>query len=451
MTPTSTDGQPLPAAARRLASAWLLLGVAALAIAGLFAILLVLARAPGLSALFPTQDFFRTALVVHVDQSVLIWFLAFAGAAWSLDTFAPRRAGVLRLAALGLAATGCVLVAAAPFLGAGEPLLNNYVPVLRHPLFHLGLGLFGAGVLVQALAAVAAGGALRLSRPVDLALLTAALATLTAIAALAWTWARLGEWEAEAYFEFLFWGAGHVQQFGYTQLMIAAWLLLAGALGARPAVGPRTLGLLVLLGALPLLAVPFIYFQHPVDSGEARLAFTRLMQWGNGLAAVPIGLLLVLALARRQGVLAAGQRPLARALGASLLLFAVGGLTGWAISGVNTIIPAHYHGSIVGVTLALMGLTYHLLPRLGLGTPPPRLAAWQPVVYATGQLLHVGGLAVSGALGIQRKTAGAAQGLDSLGAKAAMGVMGLGGLLAVVGGVLFVLAVILALRQRPRA
>ncbi|MCW9022767.1 MAG: hypothetical protein OQK42_07325, partial [Sedimenticola sp.] len=58
---------------------WLQLGVLALAIAGLFAILLVLSRSPGMESFFPWIDFFRTALVVHVDQSVLIWFLAMAG------------------------------------------------------------------------------------------------------------------------------------------------------------------------------------------------------------------------------------------------------------------------------------------------------------------------------------------------------------------------------------
>jgi hypothetical protein len=249
----------------------------------------------------------------------------------------------------------------------------------------------------------------------------------------------------------LFWGGGHVVQFAYTQLMIAAWLVLAGAVGASPRVPPRVQGGLVLFGILPLLAVPVIYAQYPVDTAETRLAFTRLMQWGNGLAAIPVGLLVVAGLARRRGGLGIDQRPLHRSLTMSLLLFAVGGAIGWAISGVNTIIPAHYHGSIVGVTLALMGLTYHLLPRLGLGTPPPRLAALQPLVYAAGQLLHVGGLAASGAMGIQRKTAGAAQGLDTLGAKAAMGVMGLGGLLAVIGGILFVAAVIIAVRRRSRS
>ena len=58
--------------------------------------------------------------------------------------------------------------------------------------------------------------------------------------------------------------------------------------------------------------------------------------------------------------------------------------------------------------------------------------------------MHIGGLAVSGAMGIQRKTAGAAQGIEGVYAKAAMGVMGLGGLLAVIGGILFVLVMLKA-------
>lgn len=440
----------IPKTARRLAAAWLVLGVAALAVAGLFAILLVLARVPGLEPLFPTADFFRTALVVHVDQSVLIWFLAFGGALWSLGACAPRPPSPARWLAFSLSATGALLVAGAPFLGAGDPLLSNYVPVLRHDLFYAGLGAFGAGALLQAALALRTGctATALLERPGDLATITAAVATLAAGVALGWTWLRLAGWQGQAYFEFLFWGGGHVLQFAYTQLMLAGWLVLASALGLRLWASPRVLGAVVLLGVLPLPFVPAIYVQHGVDTAEARAAFTTLMQWAGGLAPVPIGMLVMLGLLRHRGDGPTGGRPLRNALAASLLLFAVGGAVGMAISGVNTVIPAHYHGSIVGVTLALMGLTYHLLPHLGYSPPPPRLAAWQPWVYATGQLLHVGGLAASGAMGIQRKTAGAAQGLDTLGAKAAMGVMGIGGLLAVTGGILFVVAVILALRRR---
>jgi len=96
----------------------------------------------------------------------------------------------------------------------------------------------------------------------------------------------------------------------------------------------------------------------------------------------------------------------------------------------------------------VMGLAYHLMPRLGWGRPPPGLARWQLRLYAGGQLLHVLGLAWSGGYGVPRKTAGAAQGLDSLPEVAGMAVMGLGGLIAIVGGILFVVAAGRALAGR---
>ncbi len=433
----------------RLARGWLGLGVLALALAGIFAILLVLARSPGLAWLFPTQDFFRTALVVHVDQSILIWFLAFAGVIWGL---AP--AIRLKLSRLGLAGAtlGCLLVAASPFLGASARELNNYVPVLDAPVFFWGLGLVALGSLLQ-VAAYLLGSlrTIRLADPIAVGSATAAVATLIAAASLVWSWIELAEIGTGISYELLFWGPGHVLQFVYTQIMLVAWFWLARDLGRPLALPDRWLSWLLIIGVLPLLAVPLIHALYPTGTGEARIAFTRLMQFGNGLAVIPLGLLLAIALIRRR-TLPRDEAlcPQYRALAASLTLFAAGGVLAMAISGVNTIIPAHYHGSIVGVTLALMGLTYHLLPTLGLSLPAGRMARVQPWIYGSGQLLHIGGLAVSGAMGIQRKTAGTAQVLDTFGAKAAMGVMGIGGLLAIVGGVLFVLVVIQAFTARPR-
>lgn len=434
--------------ARALASAWLALGVGALALAGLFAILLVLARTPGFEAFFPTQDFFRTALVVHVDQSVLIWFLAFAGAIWSLHSSSGETLpGKLRWLALLLAASGCILLAAAPFLGAGDPLMNNYVPVLRHPLFFLALAIFAGGILLQvALTLARPSVGLDLQQPVQVGAYTAALAVLAGAASLLWTGFTLsGDWQGEAYYEYLFWGGGHILQFAYTQLMLLAWLWLARISGVRIGVPERWLSILLLLGVLPLLLTPLIHAAYAVDSAFSRLAFTQLMQYGGALAALPIGLAILIGLLRSRTA-AVPEQSVApyRALLASFVLFGAGGLLGVFIGGVNTVIPAHYHGSIVGVTLALMGLSYALLPQLGYTRPLGRMARIQPVVYGVGQLLHIGGLAVSGALGIQRKTAGAAQGLEGVYAKAAMGVMGIGGLLAVIGGILFVLVLIKA-------
>jgi hypothetical protein len=423
-----------------------MLGVLALALAGVFAILLVVARAPGTEPLFPTQDFFRVALIVHVDESVLIWFLAFAGVLWTL----PVRGGTaLPWTAFGVAAAGCLLVAAAPFLGAATPLLNNYIPVLDHALFLSALGIFCGGILLQVITYLLRGlSGLTLEDPVSVGIATAALATLTAAISFVWTWTEMSPaWTGKAFYEYLFWGAGHVLQFAYTQIMLVAWIWVASALGRPIRLSNRWLSRLLILGALPLLLVPVIHALHAPDSPELRIAFTRLMQYGNALAAVPIGLMLAFSLFRGGPAIEADRIPAHRALVSSVLLFAAGGAIGAAIAGVNTVIPAHYHGSIVGVTLALMGLTYHLLPQLGFGRARGRMARWQAGIYAAGQLLHISGLAASGAMGIQRKTAGAAQGLDGM-ARAFMGVMGLGGLLAVAGGILFVLVVLRSFVRR---
>ena len=70
----------IPDGARRtLAVRWLVLGLGALIGSGLFSILLVLSRTPGVNSALPMTDFFHVALVVHVDLSVLVWFVAFAG------------------------------------------------------------------------------------------------------------------------------------------------------------------------------------------------------------------------------------------------------------------------------------------------------------------------------------------------------------------------------------
>jgi heme/copper-type cytochrome/quinol oxidase subunit 1 len=111
-------------------------------------------------------------------------------------------------------------------------------------------------------------------------------------------------------------------------------------------------------------------------------------------------------------------------------------------------VPAHYHGCIVGVTLAMMGVTYLLLPRFGHAAPTSRLAAWQPWIYGSGQLLHIVGLVVSGGYGVQRKTAGAEQVLRSTPEVIGMGVMGLGGAIAILGGLAFLWVVARSLRGR---
>jgi hypothetical protein len=430
-------------ARRRLAVGWLALAVASLLGSGLFSILLVLARAPYTKDLLPVADFFRVALVVHVDLSVLVWFSAFAGLLWSLHG-TPRLLG-LGWAGLAAAAAGTLVMCAAPFVDAAPPVMSNYVPVLDGPVFLAGLLLFAAGCAALVLRAMAAAprvgtrpdgaGALRFGFN------AAAVSAAVALIAFAWSWIELpAQLDGKAYFEVLFWGGGHVLQFTWTLLMFAAWLWLAGASGAPARLSPRVAILLFAIGLVSVFATPVIYLAYDIVSVEHYRLQTWLMRIGGGLAIVPFAVSVLAALLLAHPA-AEQQRPLRAALAWSLVLFGAGGLIGVAISGNNVKIPAHYHGSIVGVTLAFMGLAYHLLPRLGFARPDARLATLQPWLYGAGQLAHVLGLVWSGGYGVQRKVAGADQVLRGFEQVAAMGLMGLGGLAAVAGGLLFIVIV----------
>ena len=439
---------PVPLDARRtLAAGWLALAIGALLASGLFSILLVLSRAPYVKDVFPLADFFRVALVVHVDLSVLVWFSAFAGLLWSLHG-APR---LLWLGWAGLAgATAATLaMCVAPFVDGGAPLMSNYIPVLDGPLFLRALVLFGVScalVVGRALAAaprvgIRPDGAAALRFGLNAAAVSAAVALL----AFAWSYAAVpAEIERKAYFEVLFWGGGHVLQFTWTLLMFAAWLWLADATGARNPLSPRIAILLFGIALASVFATPIIYLAHDVVSVEHYRLQTWLMRIGGGLAIVPFALAVAWSVAKGPRASAA-TAPLKAALVWSLALFGAGGLIGLAISGSNVKIPAHYHGSIVGVTLAFMGLVYYLLPRMGFGRPQGRLARLQPALYGGGQLLHIAGLLWSGGYGVQRKAAGAEQALRTTEQIAGMGLMGLGGLLAVAGGILFAVVVVRSL------
>jgi hypothetical protein len=439
--------------AEALARGWLWLALASLVGSGLFAVLLVLARTPYVKDLFAFADFFRVALVVHVDLSVLVWFSAFGGLLWSLNS--TPRGLAFGWAGLAVASAGTLVMTAAPFVSAAPPVMSNYVPVLDGPVFLAGLLVFAAGcglLIARSMIAVPrvgtrpdGAGALRFG------LNSALVAAAVALIAFAWSWAALPvRLDGKAYYEVLFWGGGHVLQFTWTLLMLVAWLWLAEASGARVALSPRVLILLFAIGLVSVFATPVIYLAYDIVSVEHYRLQTWLMRIGGGLAILPFGAAMVHALATAPRA-QVEQRPLRMALGWSLLLFGAGGLIGFAIQGSNVRIPAHYHGAIVGVTLAFMGLTYHLLPRLGFGAVIPRWAERQLWLYAGGQLAHVAGLAWSGGYGVQRKVAGADQVLRGAEQVIAMGLMGLGGLVAIAGGILFVILALRAMftRQPP--
>jgi len=432
----------------RLASGWLWLGIASLVGAGLFAILLVLARTPFVQDIFPWVNFFYSALVVHVDLSVLLWFLAFAGVLWSLDS-SSRFVGVGWLALI-LAATGASMIALSPFIAVGKPLMSNYVPVIQSTFFFTGLIGFAAGMVLLVLRSLLANPPARLwcggEGSIRIGLHAASISMLFALAAFAWSYLIIPDNSySTIYFDLLFWGGGHVLQFTYTLLMLTGWLWLADVCGAKSILSPRVASTLLILGLLPVFYVPVIYLNYDGMVANYMYQFTQLMRVGGAFATVPIGLAVLYGCIA--GKTTALARPERAALLSSIMLFAIGGGISLMIKDSNTIITAHYHGTGGAVSLAFMGLTLHLLPRLGYRKPNLKWATLTPYVYGVGQLLHIFGLLWSGGYGVQRKVAGAEQDLHGFAQTAGMGLMGLGGLIAVVGGVIFLVVVFKAMRS----
>jgi cytochrome c oxidase subunit I len=450
-TPASAADYTLPVSGdRALARGWLFLALAALIGSGLFSVLLVLARTPGVNAWLPAGDFFRTALVVHVDLSVLVWFVSVAGMLWSLNARAIGNAS--NRLALTLCGAGTAMMSLAPFVEAGVPVMANYIPLLDGTLFRAGLLVFGFGAAVLVLHALVAaprvGTAVTGEGALRFGLNASAVAAAVALIAFGWSVAVVPRaLPDKAYYEVLFWGGGHALQFVWTLLMLVGWLALAQACGARLPLSPRVAILLFAIALASVFVTPLAYLAHDVATVEHRNMHTWAMRFGGGAAIAPMALAVALAVVFARG-LDAPQRPQRAALLASMLLFASGGLIGLTIGGANVKIPAHYHGCIVGVTLALMGLVFHLLPRLGYAAPQGRLAVAQPWLYGTGQMMHIAGLVWSGGYGVQRKVAGAEQVLGSTAEVAGMALMGAGGLLAIAGGLLFVIVVVKAIRRK---
>jgi hypothetical protein len=418
----------------------------ALVIGGLYTILIVLSRTPFFQEIIPWVDFFRTALVVHVNLTVLVWFLAFSGVFWSYTN--SVRCRVCGWVALGLASLGTLVIVVSPFTGESHPLMNNYVPVLQNPVFFAGLIIFGAGfgllILRSCLTAFDNDNQTSGETSLRFGLFVAVVASLFAVVALVLSYLGIDDgFQGLAYYDRLFWGSGHIIQFSHTQLMLVAWLWLATVSGALLRLSPRIALLLFILGLQPVLAAPIIYIVFDVSSGDHLFWFIQLMKYGGAIAAVPIGLAVTLSVLERWRP-AEGFEVERNALLFSILLFGAGGIIGFMISGSTVTVPAHYHGSIVGITIAFMGITYHLLPQLGFRKLDSRAARWQPGIYGCGQLMHIVGLAWSGGYNVARKSTEVEHGIEqTLG----LGLMGFGGLVSIIGGVMFLVLVYLAMKR----
>lgn len=446
--------KPLAAAdGQRDAVRWFILAVSSLAVAGLLALVLVAGRVPAIgTTLIPDAEFARRSLVVHVNLAITVWFLAFIAGLFRLNRENGR--SKTAPAALVLAVLGTILFTIPVVFPSATPVLSNYVPVLDNGMFLGGMGLFAAGILLNFAdfrLFHGVGEASLIPEDAHYALIAVVPAFVIALITIAGAYVTQNEGMATAaYYERLFWGGGHVLQVVNTLGMLACWLILLYQLTGRTMIPPKPAVLLFALLLLPILPSPWLTFGD--YSGHW---FTRMMEFGLFPVATVILIWGTVTLWKHRARLTRSVlvSPVFIGLAASATMTVIGFLLGAMIAANTTLVPAHYHANIGAVTVAYMAVLLALLPKLGAAIPWPRLAAWQPLLFGLGQMVFVLGLAVAGVLGQSaRKTYGIDQHVNSTSELVGLIIVGVGGMIALAGGTLFIAIVTsAALHARRRA
>jgi cytochrome c oxidase subunit 1 len=145
----------------------------------------------------------------------------------------------------------------------------------------------------------------------------------------------------------------------------------------------------------------------------------------------------------------------------SLVVFGfVGGITGvtFGTEQINIIahnslrIPGHFHATVVsGTAMAFMGVTYYVIPLIFRKRVAfYGMARWQPYLFAGGMLIFSMAMTFAGTFGVPRRHwditfAGAPFDVAySPAVDLMMGVMGIGGLIAAVGGGMYILITVVS-------
>jgi heme/copper-type cytochrome/quinol oxidase subunit 1 len=462
---------------KRLVFAWLFFAVSSLIFAGIFAFLVAMARTPLIQDILPGKDYIHVALVGHVILSVVIWFLAFQGVLWILTSTGFLNARIFSQATgwlgfwLCVIGTACIVITA--ILGLGTPLFINYIPVLTHPLFYAGLLLltFGVSVTLFNTFLTIWKSWKKKTYPGRFPIITfgttvSGLAVFISVSCfvLSYYFQIISpDSRGSLDFETLFWGGGHILQFANTIAMVTVWIFLTNIVFKTFPIKDSYGKILYAFYLFFVLPSPLLYFIYDTASQEYRDAFTILMQYGLGPSTGLFAIALLSTIGstagntskKWKGLLSRFKSlpwkdPAFSSLIISMIVFALGGLISLTISGSDVRIPSHYHGVIGGVTLAFMGLTCHILYVLKKDIYCKRISSLQPYIYGIGQTLFVIGMFLAGAHGVQRKTFGSAQNLDDISKIIGMSIVGLGGIIAIAGGIMFVTNSILSLLKHSK-
>jgi len=455
-----------------------------LAVGGAAGLLVLLTRWPAIH-LLPVEWYYRW-LTAHGLVALIVWILFFEiglvyfGSAILLGTriAAPLLAKVV----YGMMLVGVSLVAVMVLIGQADVLFTSYVPLQAHPLYYLGIIIAAVGMLLGFIhffinvAVAKKEGKYKKTLPlVSFGIMAASIIGILTIAhgaaiyipTFLWSIGILDSINPEAY-RLVWWGLGHPSQQVNVCMMVAMWYMTAAFLfDAKPLSEKlcRTAFVLYILfinvaSEHHLLVDPVLSTWHKIVNTSYVMHLAVLASMIHAFA-VPAAMEAAL---RKKGYTnglfewlkkAPWGNPGFSAIFISIILFGfLGGITGvifgteqfsiirhntWAITG-------HFHGTVVaGTTIAFMGASYIFIPIFfKRELIMPGVAKLQPFVYGLGIMMLSICMMAAGSFGVPRRhwdynfsDAPFGYQFDPT-VDVFMSLTGVGGVIAVVGGAMFI-------------
>ena len=458
--------------------------VVSLLVGGILALLILLTRWQAIH-LIDAENYYKF-LTVHGLDMLAFWIIFFEIAVlyFCSSTLLRSRLATpgMAWAGFGLMVLGAVLVNVIVFMGESTVMFTSYVPLPGHPVFYLGLILFAVGALIGCfiflgtLVVAKAEKTYEGSIPlVTFGALTACIIAVFTIASGAiiliptflWSVGYIKSIDPLMY-RTIWWGFGHSSQQINVSAHVAVWYAIAAiAFGAKPMSERVSRGAFLLYILFLQLASAHHLLSDPGLSSEWKIFNTSYAMYLAVLASMVHGLTVPgsIEVAQRAKGYTRGlfewirKAPWGNPVFSGMFISLVGfGFLG-GISGVmmgteqlnmlihNTIyVPGHFHATVVvGTTLAFMALTYFLIPSLfNREVINPGLAKVQPYLFGLGMGVFCLAMMGAGTLGVPRRHwditfAGASMPYEFPGtAWLMLGIMGAAGLVAVIGGIIYI-------------
>ena len=463
-------------------------GVVFLLVGGILALLVALTRWPAVHLL--PADWFYLALTAHGIDMLIFWIIFFEIAVlyFAASVLLKCRLATPRIAwaAFGLMVVGALMNNFAVFKGDSSVMFTSYVPMGAHWSFYLSLILFAVGALIACfvfLGTLVVGKAERTyngSVPlVTFGALTAAIIAIFTIATGAiiliptflWSVGLVDHIDSLMY-KTVWWGFGHSSQQVNVSAHVAVWYAIAAIVfGAKPLSERVSRGAFLLYIFFLQLASAHHLLTDPGLTSNWKIFNTSYAMYLAVLASMVHGLTVPgsIEVAQREKGYNRGlfewlrKAPWGNPVFSGMFISLIGfGFLG-GISGVmmgteqlnliihNTIyVPGHFHATVVvGTSLAFMSLTYFLIPTLFRREVMfPKVAQWQPYLFGLGMSAFAVFMMGAGTLGIPRRHwditfAGNALAHEWPGtAYLMLGLTAIAGIVAVVGGAMYILVAV---------